>query len=96
MDNLTKIIFTLFGILVILVGIFYFVFQQATPTGEVIVEDKYTYTKAICNHENFCQDYEVTCDNGEVVRVKPITGAAVQNPKSWVDERENKSEIVCE
>ena len=58
--------------------------------------DYFTYTKAICDNKNFCQDYIVVCDNKQVAEVSPITGAFLQHSESWQDPRENKSEISCE
>jgi len=58
--------------------------------------DYYTYTKAICNDKNFCQDYIVVCENKQIVSSNPITGAAIQHSEIWQDPRENKSEISCE
>ncbi len=52
----------------------------------------YTYTKAICNESNYCQDYEITCKQGEMLSIKPIIGAKVQNPLSWRDPRSNESD----
>lgn len=52
----------------------------------------YTYTKAICNESNYCQDYEITCKQGEMLSIRPITGAKVQNPLNWKDPRNNESE----
>ncbi len=53
----------------------------------------YSYTKAICNEDNYCQDYIITCENGELVNQNPITGAAVQQSSDWEDPR--KDEALC-
>lgn len=62
-------------------------------TGETII-DRYIYTKAICNETNFCQDYEIICENEKLADLKPISGAVVQNSKDWQDPRpeENKNQ----
>jgi len=69
-----------------LIGILSFSIYKQTITGKV-VEDYYTYTKAICNESNYCQDYEIVCKNGELEQMNPITGASVQNPENWKDPR---------
>lgn len=57
-------------------------------TGKVISEDNiHSYTKAICNSTNFCQDYEITCNNNEVVSKTPISGAVIQHEQNWKDPR---------
>ena len=58
-------------------------------------KDYYTYTKAICNENNFCQDHIITCENKKIISVNPITGASIQHSNTWKDPRENKSEILC-
>jgi len=45
-----------------------------------------TWTKAVCNEENYCLDVLVTCKQGKVVNVKPI-GKGVQFSKEWRDPR---------
>jgi hypothetical protein len=65
-------------------------------TAGNILKSQYTYTKAICTEDNFCQDYEIICSNKAIVKATPITGATVQHSSTWQDPRENKSEIVCE
>lgn len=50
----------------------------------------YSYTKAICNSENFCQDYEIFCKNQEIIKMSPITGAAIQFPENWEDQRDEE------
>lgn len=58
-------------------------------------QNKYTHTKAICDENNFCKDYEITCEKGELETMSPITGAFVQHDESWQDPRENPSKL-CE
>ena len=78
--------------LAILTGIL--IFLSKKPTGNV-VQDAYSYTKAMCNETNYCADYEIVCENEELSRISP-TGAAIQQSESWVDPRgENASEILC-
>jgi hypothetical protein len=82
-------------IIILLILITGFLLIRFNLTGGV-VKDYYTYTKAICDENNFCQDYEITCQNKKLIEMKPITGASIQHSNSWEDPRENKSEILCE
>ena len=63
-----------------------FSIYRQTITGQA-VGDYYTYTKAICNESNYCQDYEIVCEGNEIIKTNPITGASVQNPENWQDPR---------
>jgi len=84
-----------FAIIVILV-ISYIIFISMTmERNDLEVENRYTHTKAICNENNFCKDYKITCNRGEVESISPITGAFVQHNKNWRDPRENPSKL-CE
>jgi hypothetical protein len=59
-------------------------------------EKTYTYTKAFCDTSNTCQDYEVRCEDGEVVSVVPVTGASIDLEKNWLDPRAvSEEEIKC-
>jgi hypothetical protein len=90
MKALNRLILILI-ILLILVGTF---ILTAKETKEV--KDNYTYTKAICNKNNFCQDHIITCENKKIINVEPITGASIQQLETWQDPRKNKSEILCD
>jgi len=83
MNNSKSLIILIAVILAILafaiLNLFYNPFQS---TGQVI-SDRYTYTKAICNSSNFCQDYEIVCENNQLTEMKPITGAFVQHYDEW-------------
>ena len=55
----------------------------------------YSFTKAICNENNYCEDYEIVCNNNEISKLTP-TGFAVQFPKQWEDPRIKEDvEIKC-
>jgi len=83
--NLIKILISLGIILIILVAtIIFSLNNQKTITGETINE--YSYTKAICNENNLCQDYEIHCQGNKITDIKP-TGFIVQNPRNWQDPR---------
>ncbi len=56
----------------------------------------YSFTKAVCNSTNYCQDYEIVCNNGEIIKMSPISGAVVQFSKNWKDPRNIKQRsILC-
>ena len=85
-----KLILCLSVILMILIGILSVnIFNGLT--GNVISELEYTrtYTTAICNSTNFCQDYEIKCKDSDLVNFNPITGSAVQFLENWEDPRGN-------
>ncbi|MEK6760695.1 MAG: hypothetical protein AABX93_02105 [Nanoarchaeota archaeon] len=49
-----------------------------------------SYTKAICNENNLCEDYEIHCKGNSLVELSP-TGFAVQFPKNQIDEMEKET-----
>ncbi len=74
------------GLFVVLVFLFALVIvqvnrQNAGITAAAIKElgSEYSYTKAICNATNFCQDYEITCYNGKLFNAKPLKSAQLSN-----------------
>ena len=83
-----KILLAIF-ILIIIAGIIIFFFLQKSITGEV-VRDTYSFTKAICNGSNFCQDYEIVCEGNRTISRSPLSGAVVQHNLEWKDPREEK------
>ena len=57
--------------------------------------NSYSYTKAICDENNYCEDYEINCYGDKVSSMK-FTGAAIQNSFDWEDPRDNESiESLC-
>ena len=91
-------------ILLILIGtaLFYLIFQSRglNFTGYTIAEAEnknsfYSFTKAICNKTNYCQDYEIECEGSKVISITP-TGNAVQFSEDWEDPRDEKTrEELC-
>lgn len=84
--------------LVVIGGLF---LSREVITGLVVEDspfekDIYTYTKAICNETNYCEDNEVKCNGREIVSITPITGAVVQFHPDWEDPRgEEERERLC-
>lgn len=50
----------------------------------------YSHTKAICNGENFCEDFLINCAGDRVLEIKS-TGYAVQFPDDWKDLRDEEA-----
>jgi len=83
------IVSSLLVIILILIGIITITLSSGNITGEIIEDYQYTYTTAICNGSNFCQDYKIGCNNEEIISTSAITGAVVQKPDNWKDSRNN-------
>jgi uncharacterized membrane protein len=67
------------------------VISEENSKYESEILDNYTYTKAICNSTNFCQDYEIICNGKNILKSTPITGAFIQHDETWIDPREKNS-----
>lgn len=53
---------------------------------------RYSYTKAICDESNYCEDYYIECDGKKEIKISP-TGFSIQQDKNWEDTREEKKEF---
>ncbi len=53
--------------------------------------ETHSYTTAICNETNYCQDNLVKCNEDQVISISPITGAAVQFSENWQDLRDEET-----
>ncbi|MCG2718526.1 MAG: hypothetical protein L6408_06820 [Nanoarchaeota archaeon] len=54
-----------------------------------------TWTKAICNEENYCIDILITCEGSKVVNLKPFP-EGVHFSKEWEDSRpEAFRSVLC-
>ena len=49
----------------------------------------HSFTKAICNPTNFCEDYMIYCNNESVLNLE-ATGYAIQFSENWQDPRDEK------
>jgi len=95
MKKITILVMILFILIAVTISLIYII--NPAITGGVIQEYNYSYTKAICDEDNFCQDYEIICNNETLVEMNPITGAAVQQPDNWQDPRDKETiERLCE
>ena len=89
-----KIVFLSTAILVLVAILIYFVFSLSQITGGTI-QNHYTYTKAVCDETNYCEDYVITCQDDELVSMNS-TGAAIQFSKDWQDPRDKEIiERIC-
>ena len=81
----------LFGIILILASVLAVAFSGVTFTGRSIDElgNIYSYTKAICNSSNECQDFLVVCESSEVKSLSPMSGV-VKFEEDWIDFREKE------
>jgi len=89
----TRIILITISILILLGILIIFLLNPTLITGKAIkteTKNTYSYTKAICNETNYCQDYEIICEGEKVISTQPITGAAVQHPENWKDPRDEE------
>lgn len=77
-----KLLLTFGLILVFFVLIVSIIFLQKNINNP----NKRTLTKAFCNGSNYCEDYEITCENQKIKSISP-TGFVIQNSNSWKDPR---------
>lgn len=94
-----KIITALLVLTAILIGTLAFGVNYNSITGSTAGIEKdyfYSYTKAVCNEKNFCQDYEILCNGNDILNMIPITGASVQFSSDWKDLRDKETrERLC-
>jgi len=93
--NLNRRKFLHVFLLVILVIILIFLSLNLSQaiTASVIENpdsDYLTYTKAVCDERNYCEDYGVVCFDGNLVELNP-TGFASQFSLDWVDSRSEET-----
>ena len=90
------IIFSLI-ILLILTGLLAFISSINSDLGNYISVPEHTssYTKALCNSTRYCQDYEIFCENKNIIGMR-FTGAAIQFSSDWQDPRnEDLKKLSC-
>jgi len=90
-----KSIILAIGLIVILILFTTFLLALTTSNSSnyllISYPNIFSHTKAICDSGNFCQDYEILCENNKMVKINPITGASVQFSPNWKDQRDEKS-----
>lgn len=80
-------------IILVIIAIAFLIFSNQRNISGAVISNKYSFTKAICNETNFCQDYLIYCEGNKTTEIKPVTGAAVQLSQNWIDVRENKTKL---
>ena len=83
------------GLIIVLILLTTFLLALTTSNFSNLSSSNYqnifSYTKAICDSTNFCQDYEISCENKKMIKMSPITGAAVQFSSGWQDPRSEET-----
>ena len=89
----TAFLMTSIMVSLIILTIFFLAFISSIGenSGNYVSFPEYTrsHTKALCNSEKYCKDYEIFCENENVVGMR-FTGAAVQFPENWEDSRDEE------
>jgi hypothetical protein len=83
-----KIVFIFFVFIFgILIGI---LLNDFSMSGRVVsdFDNKYSWTRAICNSENECIDVVIDCKDGKVVNITPIF-YRIRHGEDWEDFRED-------
>ena len=82
-------------LLLILISLILITIPQFILSGNSIKEapNQYSYTKAICDESNYCEDYIIECKENNLIKLQP-TGFSIQQPEDWIDEREYRE--LCE
>jgi uncharacterized membrane protein len=90
MEKKYILIFIVSIILAFLVGFFINNFIGSF-TGRVVQDslNNYSHTKAICNSDKECIDVLITCENGKVIRIEPVSDI-IKHDINWTDFREEK------
>jgi len=76
---------TIFSFTILIGIVLIFIIVNAVKTEPKVVPTS-TWTKAICNEENYCLDIQITCSGDEIIDIKP-TGEGAYFPKDWEDLR---------
>ena len=90
----------LFLAIILVILALFFTLKYVSAGGENYLKfpetQTHSFTKAVCNESNLCQDYYFECNQSEMVSISPITGAIVQFDKNWQDPRsEELKNKVC-
>lgn len=78
-------------LILILIAIALISLSHLVMTSKVILNspNEYSYTKAICNTTNYCEDYLIECE-GNKIKQMTLTGFSLQQDLDWIDPREKK------
>ena len=84
--SLISILILALGLLALIIAFLALVLINQDVSGSVISKE-YSYTKAICTEDNFCQDYVIICDGSNMLSKTPIDNAKAQYSLDWQDPR---------
>lgn len=93
-----RILISIAILLIILAASISLLSSKMTETNiqPIKISETHSYTKAICTETNYCQDYHIRCDRNQVLKISPITGAAIHFQSDWQDPRdESVRNIFC-
>jgi len=87
------IIITLIFLIILSSYLIFLLISKTDLTGYAIKNEKkiYTFTKAICNSSNYCQDYKIICENNTALSITPIPNSSAQYSENWKDNRDEKT-----
>lgn len=74
----------------ILVWTLFFSLGQNYITGKNVEDFTHSFTKAICDENNYCEDYEIVCNDNKILKINP-TGNAIQFSLDWKDLRDEET-----
>lgn len=87
--NYVSVLILMFVLLIInLFFMLFLLFFQEGLTGRAI-ENYDSWTKAICDSNNYCHDYEIKCNGDEIISLNP-TGNTIQFSEDWKDPRDKE------
>lgn len=82
------------SILFIILILFMFVFSS-NITSNVIKSTNYSFTKAICDKNNYCTDYQIICQGKKEISITP-TGSAIKSNENLSEINNQSLEKLCE
>jgi len=83
----------LFLLIMILIFISIFIIKPQISNNNL---KEYSFTKAICDENNYCEDYEIICEKNNI-KGFISTGFAIQNSDNWNDPRTSEQiEKMCD
>ena len=69
------------------VGTMFLIFGKISVTSRTTISE-YETIKTICDENNLCQDYKISCLGDNVVSKTPIRGSEIQYNGYWIDPRD--------
>ena len=83
------------ALIIIALVLGFFITLISAKIDEKNYSNTYSFTKAVCDEKNYCEDYEIKCENGKLAKFSP-TGFTIQNSNDWTDPRTQEDvERLC-